>query len=63
MLAHKSSVVPTRGPTKRHRLEEKLGAVNVHLTPTTCTRSWRLRRSILIHGARYPDHHEKRTGV
>ena len=55
LLAQKPWIVPIPGTTKRHRLEENLGAVDLHLTPEDLRDIDREASQIDVQGARYPD--------
>ena len=56
LLAQKPWIVPIPGTTKRHRLEENLGAVAVQLTPAELREIDRAAAEIDVQGARYPEH-------
>jgi aryl-alcohol dehydrogenase-like predicted oxidoreductase len=56
LLAQKPWIVPIPGTTKRHRLEENLGAAAIRLTPEDLREIDRAESEITVHGARYPDH-------
>lgn len=62
LLAQKPWIVPIPGTTKLTRLEENLGAVNVELSHDDLYEVDEAASKIIIHGARYPDFHEKLTG-
>lgn len=62
LLAQKPWIVPIPGTTKIHRLEENLGAVNIHLTPGDLKQIDEAASKIKIEGARYPEHLQKRVG-
>jgi aryl-alcohol dehydrogenase-like predicted oxidoreductase len=62
LLAQKPWIVPIPGTTKLHRLEENIGAVDVVLTPEDLAEIDEATAQIKIHGARYPEAMEKRTG-
>jgi aryl-alcohol dehydrogenase-like predicted oxidoreductase len=62
LLAQKPWIVPIPGTTKLHRLEENIGAVDVVLTAEDLTEIDKTAAAITIHGARYPEAMEKRTG-
>jgi len=62
LLAQKPWMVPIPGTTKRHRLDENVGAVNVHLTAEDLREIDRAAAQIELHGARYPDHLLKLVG-
>ena len=55
LLAQKPWIVPIPGTTKLHRLEENLGAVNVHLTPDDLNEIENAAAQIKVHGARLPE--------
>jgi aryl-alcohol dehydrogenase-like predicted oxidoreductase len=55
LLAQKPWIVPIPGTTKRHRLEENLGARSVHLAPEDLQEIDRAASQIELHGARYPE--------
>ena len=57
LLAQKPWIVPIPGTTKRHRLEENLGAVAIDLAEID-----RGAAAISVHGARYPEHLQKLVG-
>ena len=63
LLARKPWIVPIPGTTKLHRLEENIGAANVELTPDDLHETTRALASVEVHGARYPEALEKRTGL
>jgi aryl-alcohol dehydrogenase-like predicted oxidoreductase len=62
LLAQKPWIIPIPGTTKRHRLEENLGAVAIHLTPDDLAEIDRAAAAISVHGARYPEHLQKLVG-
>ena len=62
LLAQKRWIVPIPGTTKRHRLEENLGGVSIHLTPDDLSEIDRTAAEISVHGARYPEHLQKMVG-
>lgn len=62
LLAQKSWIAPIPGTTKRHRLEENLGAAAIQLTPGDLEEIDRAASQIEIHGERYPEHLQKMTG-
>ena len=62
LLAQKPWIAPIPGTTKRHRLEENLGAVNIHLTAGDLREIDRAASQIELHGARYPEHLLKMVG-
>ena len=55
LLAQKAWIVPIPGTTKRHRLEENLGAANIQLTAADLREIDRAASQIEVHGARYPE--------
>ena len=55
LLAQKPWIVPIPGTTKRHRLDENLGAAMVELTPEDLTAIEDAAAKISIQGARLPD--------
>ncbi|MDE3157080.1 MAG: aldo/keto reductase [Acidobacteriota bacterium] len=59
LLAQKPWIVPIPGTTKRHRLEENLGAATVELTPADLQDIDRAASEIAVHGARYPEQMQK----
>jgi aryl-alcohol dehydrogenase-like predicted oxidoreductase len=62
LLAKKPWIVPIPGTTKLHRLEENLGAVDVALSADDVRELEEASARIEIHGARYPEVHERLTG-
>jgi aryl-alcohol dehydrogenase-like predicted oxidoreductase len=62
LLAQKPWIVPIPGTTKRHRLEENIGAVSVELTPDDLREIDSTASRITVQGARYPEHLERMTG-
>jgi aryl-alcohol dehydrogenase-like predicted oxidoreductase len=62
LLAQKPWIVPIPGTTKRHRLEENLGAAAVELTAEDLREIDRAASQIEVHGARYPEHLQKLVG-
>jgi aryl-alcohol dehydrogenase-like predicted oxidoreductase len=59
LLAQKPWIVPIPGTTKRHRLEENLGAADIELTPEDLAEIDRAASEIEVEGARYPEHLER----
>jgi hypothetical protein len=55
LLAQKPWIVPIPGTTKRHRLEENLGAVDVGLTPEDLRNIDSALSKITVQGPRYPE--------
>src|SRR5262245_53908796 len=62
LLAQKSWIAPIPGTTKRHRLDENLGAAALHLTQDDLREIDRAAGQIAVHGARYPEHLQKLVG-
>jgi len=62
LLALKPWIVPIPGTTKRHRLEENLGATALQLTAADLQEIDRAASQINVHGARYPEHLMKLVG-
>jgi len=62
LLAQQPWIVPIPGTTKRHRLEENLGAARVQLTADDLREIDREASRIEVHGARYPEHLHKMVG-
>jgi len=62
LLAQKPWIAPIPGTTKRHRLEENLGAAAIHLTAEDLREIDRAASQIEVHGARYPEHLQKMVG-
>jgi len=63
LLAQKPWIVPIPGTTKLHRLEENIGAVNIELTSDDLRDIESAASKITVHGARYPEEMERRTGL
>lgn len=62
LLSKKPWIVPIPGTTKLHRLEENLGAVNVHLSPADLRELESAASKIPAQGARYPEALQKMVG-
>ena len=62
LLAQKPWIVPIPGTTKRHRLDENVAAVDVHLTAEDLREIDRAASQIELHGARYPEQLLKMVG-
>jgi len=62
LLAQKPWIVPIPGTTKRHRLEENLGAAGVELTPADLHELETAASKIAVQGARYPEALQKLVG-
>ena len=63
LLAQKPWIVPIPGTTKRSRLEENIGAVNVELTPSDLQEIETAAAKIQVQGARYPEEMDRLTGL
>jgi aryl-alcohol dehydrogenase-like predicted oxidoreductase len=62
LLAKKPWIVPIPGTTKLHRLEENLGAVDVHLSPDDLRELETTASKAPVQGARYPEALQKMVG-
>jgi len=62
LLAQKPWIVPIPGTTKRHRLEENVGAVDIQLTADDLSEIDRAVSQIEVQGARYPEHLQRMVG-
>jgi aryl-alcohol dehydrogenase-like predicted oxidoreductase len=62
LLAQRPWIVPIPGTTKRHRLDENLGAVRVELTPDDLREIDRAASRIAVQGDRYPEHLQRLVG-
>jgi aryl-alcohol dehydrogenase-like predicted oxidoreductase len=62
LLARKPWIVPIPGTTKLNRLEENIAAAAVELTSDDLSEIERAASEIAVHGARYPEELERRTG-
>lgn len=62
LLAQKPWIVPIPGTTKLHRLEENIGAASIELTANDVQQIESAASKIVIQGARYPEHLQKRVG-
>jgi aryl-alcohol dehydrogenase-like predicted oxidoreductase len=62
LLAQKPWIVPIPGTTKRHRLEENIGAAGLELTPADLHNIDSAVSKITVQGARYPEHLQKLVG-
>jgi aryl-alcohol dehydrogenase-like predicted oxidoreductase len=62
LLAQKPWIVPIPGTTKRTRLQENLGALQVSLTAEDLRDVQRAVSQIEVQGARYPEHLQKMVG-
>jgi len=63
LLAQKPWIVPIPGTKKVNRLEENIGAVNLKLTPDDLREINDATSRITVHGERYPEELERRTGL
>ena len=59
LLAQQPWIVPIPGTTKRHRLEENVGAADVELTVNDLAEIESAASQITIQGARYPEAMER----
>jgi aryl-alcohol dehydrogenase-like predicted oxidoreductase len=62
LLAQKPWIVPIPGTTKKHRLEENLGAAGVQLSVEDLREIDGATARIEVHGARYPERLQKMVG-
>src|SRR4029450_12894751 len=62
LLPQKPWIVPIPGTTKRHRLDENLGAATVELSADDLREIESAASRITVQGARYPEHLERMTG-
>jgi aryl-alcohol dehydrogenase-like predicted oxidoreductase len=62
LLAQKPWIAPIPGTTKRHRLEENLGATKIQLTADDLRDIDRTVSHIDVYGARYPEHLQMMVG-
>jgi aryl-alcohol dehydrogenase-like predicted oxidoreductase len=62
LLAQKPWIVPIPGTTKRHRLNENLGAASIRLSADDLRELDRAGSQMEVHGARYPEHLQKLVG-
>jgi aryl-alcohol dehydrogenase-like predicted oxidoreductase len=62
LLAKKPWIVPIPGTTKMARLEENLGAAEIHLTAEDMRALESASSKIKLQGARYPDFHQQLVG-
>jgi aryl-alcohol dehydrogenase-like predicted oxidoreductase len=63
LLAQKPWIVPIPGTTKLSRLEENIGADSLTLSSDDLRQLDDLTRSVEVHGDRYPDYMEAKTGI
>jgi aryl-alcohol dehydrogenase-like predicted oxidoreductase len=62
LLAQRPWIVPIPGTTRRHRLDENLGASTIQLTADDLSEIDRASSQIEVYGARYPEHLQKLVG-
>jgi aryl-alcohol dehydrogenase-like predicted oxidoreductase len=62
LLAQKPWIVPIPGTRKLQRLDENLGAAELHLSPEDLREIDGAAAQITVHGARYPEHLQKLVG-
>jgi aryl-alcohol dehydrogenase-like predicted oxidoreductase len=62
LLAQKPWIVPIPGTTKRHRLDENLGAASTRLSADELREIDQAGSQMKVHGARYPEHLQKMVG-
>jgi aryl-alcohol dehydrogenase-like predicted oxidoreductase len=62
LLAQKPWIVPIPGTTKKHRLDENLGAAAIQLSPDDLREIEQAVSRIEVQGARYPEHLQKMVG-
>jgi len=62
LLAQKPWIVPIPGTTKRHRLDENNGAIEIELTADDLRAIDDAAATIKVHGARYPENLDRLTG-
>src|SRR5437762_5842910 len=62
LLAQKPWIVPIPGTTNLHRLEENIEAAAIKLTPDDLRKTDTAASKITVHGARYPERLEQKTG-
>jgi aryl-alcohol dehydrogenase-like predicted oxidoreductase len=62
LLAQQPWIVPIPGTTKRHRLEENIGAANIELATSELADIDRAVSALTVTGARYPEHLQRLVG-
>jgi aryl-alcohol dehydrogenase-like predicted oxidoreductase len=62
LLAQRPWIVPIPGTTKRHRLDENLGAASIRLSADELREIDQAGSQMEVHGARYPEHLQKMVG-
>jgi len=63
LLAKQPWIVPIPGTRKVNRVEENIGAINIKLTPDDLREIDDATAKITVHGERYPEELERRTGL
>ncbi|MGH7583163.1 MAG: aldo/keto reductase [Gemmatimonadales bacterium] len=63
LLAQRPWIVPIPGTTKLDRLDENIGAAAIELSTGDLRELDDLARSVEVHGDRYPDYMEAKTGL
>jgi aryl-alcohol dehydrogenase-like predicted oxidoreductase len=63
LLARKPWIVPIPGTTKLHRLEENIGAAALDLGTDDLREIEGAAAAVTVHGDRYPEELERRTGI
>ncbi len=63
LLAQRPWIVPIPGTTKLHRLEENIGATAIELSAADLADLDSLTKDVEVHGDRYPDYMEAKTGL
>jgi aryl-alcohol dehydrogenase-like predicted oxidoreductase len=63
LLAQKPWIVPIPGTTKAHRLDENLGAAALTLSTSDLQEIDAALAEVAVHGARYTEELERRTGI
>jgi len=62
LLAQKPWIVPIPGTTKRHRLEENIGAADIELSDDDLRELETAASKLAVQGARYPEELQKMVG-
>jgi aryl-alcohol dehydrogenase-like predicted oxidoreductase len=62
LLAQKAWIVPIPGTRKLQRIDENIGAAAIELTSDDLREIENAASKITVHGARYPEHLQQRTG-
>jgi len=62
LLARRPWIVPIPGTTKRHRLDENIGATAIQLTADDLREIDHEASQIIVQGARYPEHLQQMVG-